>query len=60
MSEGRISEQTVVDIVQAIVADLRNRKGLGDEWDQLEPDIREEIKGEWRHIVREELAQFDV
>ena len=35
-------------IITAIVTDLRNRKGLGDEWDNIDADIRKEIVAEWR------------
>lgn len=42
-------------IVDAIVRDLRGRKGLGDEWSAIDHDIRDEIIETWREIVREFL-----
>lgn len=34
-------------ILSEIVKDIRARKGIGDEWDQLDVDIRNEIVAEW-------------
>lgn len=36
-----------VEIVQRIERDLSDRKGLGDEWGQIDPEIREEIRKTW-------------
>lgn len=38
-------------VVALIVKDLSSRKGLGDEWDQLEPEIKNEIMECWKDIV---------
>jgi hypothetical protein len=35
-------------IITAIITDLRNRKGLGDEWDNIDAGVRKEIVAEWR------------
>lgn len=37
--------------VDAIVNDLLDRKGLSDEWDQIDEDIQEEIKKMWAHLI---------
>lgn len=38
-------------IVKEIVADLSDRKGLGDEWDQIDEDVKEQIINGWIYIV---------
>lgn len=45
--------------VDAIVYDLAGRKGLGDEWDQIDDDIREEIIEKWTDIVAATAQQQD-
>lgn len=36
---------------ERIVSDLRSRKGLGNEWDEIEPDIQEDITDLWARII---------
>lgn len=43
-----VSEQIVTDII----IDLEGRKGLGDEWDQIDDEVQEEIKQRWVNIVK--------
>lgn len=43
--------------VYRIIEDLRDRRGLGDEWDQIDADIQEGIYEEWCNIVKEALAE---
>jgi len=38
-------------IVDKIIADLRNRKGLRQEWDLIDKEIQEDIKHTWRSII---------
>lgn len=38
-------------IVSKIISDLRGRKGIGDEFDQIDADIQEEITQTWIDIV---------
>jgi len=42
--------------VQAIIRDLADRKGLGNEWEQVDDDIREEIEKKWTDIVARRMA----
>lgn len=44
-------------IVMNIVSDLSDRRGLGQEWDQIDDDIREDIETVWRTIVGESIAE---
>ena len=43
--------------VKAIIADLSDRRGLRQEWDQIDDDIQKEIKDEWARMVDE---AFDI
>jgi hypothetical protein len=44
-------------IVQEIIDDILDRKGLGDEWEQTSPKIQEEIKNKWIEIVKKNIEQ---
>ena len=35
-------------IISKIILDIRDRQGLGDEWDNIDVDVRKEIIAEWR------------
>ena len=39
------------EIITCIVTDLRGRKGLGDEWDNIDSDVRQEIIDEWKSYL---------
>ena len=43
-------------IVDAIIADLSDRRGLRQEWDQIDLDIKQEIHSTWVDIVQKALA----
>ena len=38
-------------VVTKIIEDLRDRRGLRQEWDAIDPDVQEEIKESWMYIV---------
>ena len=40
------------DTVDKIIADLCDRRGLRQEWEQIDPEIQEGIKKTWEKIVR--------
>jgi len=44
-------------IVDAIVDDLTDRRGLRQEWEQIDDGIQYEIKKKWRGIVRREIKK---
>jgi hypothetical protein len=50
------THQMAVQIVDEIAADLSDRRGLGDEWDQLDTDVRLEILKAWQKIVKKYIA----
>lgn len=37
--------------VDDIIADLKSRGGLGDAWDAIDPDIRDDIRNQWQQII---------
>jgi len=37
--------------VDKIIADLSDRRGLRQEWDQIDEQVRDEIKTAWRDIL---------
>jgi hypothetical protein len=39
-------------IIAAIIKDISGRKGIGDEWDNIDVDVRNEIVAEWRTFFR--------
>ena len=52
-----ISEETIKNIINEIIEDIQDRRGLGDEWDNIDKDIQEEIKKEWFKIINKKLNQ---
>jgi hypothetical protein len=50
MTQGK--RQTKADkAVKSIVDDLRNRRGLKSEWDQIDLDVRKEIEAKWAGLI---------
>jgi hypothetical protein len=37
--------------VDEIISDLKGRKGIGDEWEQIDEDIQKEIRDTWQDII---------
>lgn len=46
---------TAEKIIEDIVGDIIDRKGIGDEWEQIDKDIQEEIKEAWIKIFKKHL-----
>ena len=44
-------------IVFNLISDLTDRRGLRQEWDQIDEDIQEEIIQTWIDIVEKELSK---
>jgi hypothetical protein len=44
-------------IVGRIVADLTDRRGLRQEWESIDEDVRQEIMETWGDIVQQEIAK---
>ena len=45
-------------LIQKIIDDLINRKGLRQEWEQIGPDIQNEIRFVWLNIAEEALEEY--
>jgi hypothetical protein len=48
-------EQRIINAVEAIIRDLSDRRGLRQEWEQIDDDIQEEIKETWAWIIRDSV-----
>lgn len=51
------TSRRVKELVEAIVYDIRDRRGLKCEWDKIEADVQEEIKESWCNIVQSKLTE---
>jgi hypothetical protein len=45
-------------MVEMIIADLSSRKGLGDEWDIIDPEIQQEILKKWKNIILGQIQKY--
>jgi hypothetical protein len=45
-------------IVDAIITELCDRSGLGDEWENCDEEIQEEIRQSWLEVVENNLKAF--
>lgn len=43
--------------VKKIVRDLTGRKGLRQEWEQIDEEIRTEIEEEWTRLIIESMPE---
>jgi hypothetical protein len=48
-------DKKIVHAVDAIILDLSDRRGLKQEWDQIDDDIQQEIKETWAGLINREL-----
>ena len=46
-----------VNIILDIIADFTDRRGLQQEWEQIDKDIQDEIKQEWIKIIEHHLGE---
>lgn len=50
--KARPIEERVVD---TILLEMNDRRGLRHEWDRIDPDVKAEIRATWVQIVRDAL-----
>jgi hypothetical protein len=50
-------KEKIRDAVADIAADLADRRGLGDEWDQLDAQMQHDIMDEWVEIIERALEE---
>ena len=55
----KIKNKKANAIVNLILADLKDRCGLGDAWDEIDRGIKQEITDEWVKIVAEEIEEIE-
>lgn len=48
-----MNKKQAVKIVEKIIDDLISRRGIGDEYEQCDEDVQEEIHDSWVEIVLE-------
>lgn len=41
-------------IIDALIVEMSGRSGIGDEWDGMDDDVRDEIREAWIALVLEE------
>lgn len=54
---NNIKREDIEKIINNIILDIESRKGIVNEWIQIDPEIQEEIKNEWRIIVEQILNE---
>ena len=47
------------EVVEGIVADLTDRRGLRHEWDNIDEDVIEELKNTWLRLAPVRLSFSD-
>jgi hypothetical protein len=51
-----ITPEQAITAVERIVRDITGRKGIGNEWEEIDGDVRGEIMVKWVEILMEECA----
>jgi hypothetical protein len=51
MIATNISEKEAEKIVDKLIDDLQGRSGLGNVWDEMDDEIRRDLKDAWIEIV---------
>lgn len=57
MSNPTITIATAHRIAEKIADDIQDRCGLGNEWEQIDPETRRTILENWAEIIWEELRK---
>ena len=59
-----VSRHPVCDFAQTIVAliedDLRDRRGLRQEWEQIDEDTQDDIREVWSEKIRQEVRRWKI
>jgi hypothetical protein len=53
-------EMLAADITEALIQDLRDRKGFDDVYDSLDNNIKKEIASTWHEIIEGILEEEDI
>lgn len=52
-----VKENAARKAVDNIIADLKDRRGLRQEWEGIDDDVQQEIRKVWRQIVLDAVEQ---
>jgi hypothetical protein len=47
-----MDENTIVAIIEDMINDISDRRGIGDEWSEIDEDIKDEIRATWIEIIK--------
>ena len=53
----RIEDDMSIEIVNRIIEDLKDRRGLRQEWESIDSNIQDEIRDNWVSIVNQVLLE---
>ena len=53
--EALRSKVSADSVIAKIIRDIKDRRGIGDEWDGIDVDVRREIVATWRTFFTEKL-----
>lgn len=56
MSDNSDGNKAAELIVDEIIMDIEDRRGLGDAFEDCDPDIQKEMRDSWKAIVRKHLS----
>ena len=48
-------EEVIAGIVKDIIYDISDRRGLKQEWRQIDEDVQDEIRSTWADIIRSRM-----
>jgi len=54
---GKMSREDAERAAKSIASDIRSRKGIGDEWESLDEDIKESIIDGWTDQIWNEMTR---
>ncbi len=55
----REKDRIIQKAIEKIIGDLTERKGIGDEWFQIDEDTRNEIFHTWKRFVTETYEEVN-
>lgn len=47
--------EITIDIIDGIISDITMRSGLGDVWEEIDEETKNDIRKEWNKIISKEL-----
>ncbi len=53
-----MTKELAEQIVYRLILDITDRRGLSNEWGNIDEDIQEEIKEEWVRLIGEITGNF--